>query len=220
MSTQHKVWKILSATCMITPPIILFKDSFYSIHTVQDDSMDPFLQRDDIVLIRKVDFLPHYRKHGMEIKDLQETKEDHNTNTKIDEETDRIKSQRMDIIGAGKAPSDALTFWSGPPHFLPGDVVAFKCPQVSFPAKIQMKRLVGLGGQRIRPIHSYHKIENIPPYSLWVENDNLSNEEDSRKFGAISKKLTLGQVECIIWPSSRWNKIERIRPAVGRAWWP
>jgi hypothetical protein len=72
---------------------------------------------------------------------------------------------------------------------------------------------------KIRPKDSYSKITNIPPYSIWVENDTKLDSGDSRIFGPVSKKLVLGQADYIIWPPSRWGKIDRKRPAVGRAWW-
>ena len=75
---------------------------------------------------------------------------------------------------------------------------------------------------KVRPKDSYSKIINIPPYSVWVENDNdsFTKSKDSRTFGALSKNLIIGQVDRIIWPPSRWSSVGNERPAIGRAWWP
>lgn len=79
---------------------------------------------------------------------------------------------------------------------------------------------VNANESKIRPRDSYNTIKNIPPYSVWVENDNEEYSCDSRKFGAVSKNLVVGQVDRIVWPISRWGRLDRERPAVGRAWWP
>lgn len=177
--------------------------------------MEPGLKKDDVVLVRKVDFFPFYQKSGLEIEDLEDAE---SNSPKIDEETDRIKTLRMNR-SVGRMPISQYTIWSSPPTSLPGDIVVFKNPQTFLPLEVEMKRLIGLGGQRIRPKDSYSKITNIPPYSIWVENDTKLDPGDSRIFGPVSKKLVLGQADYIIWPPSRWGKIDRKRPAVGRAWW-
>ena len=87
----------------------------------------------------------YYQKHGIEIQDLEMS----GTSPKIDEETDRIKSGRMDA-STGKHLVDQYTVWSSPPVCLPGDIVAFKNPETFSPVKVEAKRVVGLGGQRVR----------------------------------------------------------------------
>merc|ERR1740124_1421572 len=75
--------------------------------------------------------------------------------------------------------------------------------------------------RQVRSGHGhYNTIESIPPYSLWAEADNKEYSEESNNHGPISKKLLIGQAERIVWPLSRWKKIERIFPSAGKAWWP
>ena len=108
--------------------------------------MEPALKKNDVVLVRKVDFFPYYLKSGLGIEDL----EDADSNSpKIDEETDRIKALRVDR-SVGRMPISQYTIYSSPPNLLPGDIVAFKNPQTFLPLEIEMKRLIGLGGQRVR----------------------------------------------------------------------
>ena len=106
--------------------------------------MEPTFKQNDIVLVRKVDFFPHYHENGLNIKDLEMD----SNSARIDEETDRLKNMRMNT-SAGKAPIGEFTIWTTPPISLPGDIVAFKNPQSSSPIQIEMKRIVGLGGQRV-----------------------------------------------------------------------
>jgi signal peptidase I len=149
---RSNVNKILSATALSIPPVILFHDNFFAVYMVRNDSMEPTLKQNDIVLVRKVDFFPYYHKHGLEMKDLEIQ-----DSRRIDEETDRIKSMRMNA-SVGKPLIDEYTVWSSPPISLPGDIVAFKNPESFLPSRVEMKRIVGLGGQRVR------RISSIPLY--------------------------------------------------------
>ena len=124
-------------------------------------------------------------------------------------------------ISVGKNSVDAFTLWRSPPNALPGDLVLITNPNTFTPMKNHVRRLIGLPSQKVR---SFQKIETIPPYSIWVEGENKtqSNEDtgDSSLYGPVSKKLLIGQVQCIIWPPTRWGFVERIRPPSGRVWWP
>ena len=107
-----------------------------------------------------------------------------------------------------------------------------------------IKRVVGLGGQVVmvpssmRRFHSSSAKSNnnnnnssfrmdddtptsmriattyVPPYSLWVEGDNLANSYDSRnkEHGPVSKKLLVGIAEYILWPPTRWGGLQNIKP--------
>eukprot|EP00551_Chaetoceros_affinis_P004201 CAMPEP_0203662538 /NCGR_PEP_ID=MMETSP0090-20130426/475_1 /ASSEMBLY_ACC=CAM_ASM_001088 /TAXON_ID=426623 /ORGANISM="Chaetoceros affinis, Strain CCMP159" /LENGTH=150 /DNA_ID=CAMNT_0050525343 /DNA_START=19 /DNA_END=471 /DNA_ORIENTATION=+ len=145
--TTTSAHKILYGSLLSIPPIVLLRDTFYSTYTVKNDSMAPTLMRNDVVLVRKVDFFPYYRERGIDMEDL----ETDNGSPKIDEETDRVNSMLMEKM-IGKRPIDEYTIWSSPPTCLPGDVVAFKNPTTFSPVQIDMKRIVGLGGQRVRHI--------------------------------------------------------------------
>jgi signal peptidase I len=138
--------KIISAVVLTVPPVIFLHDKFYSTCTVKNDLMEPALKKDDVVLVRKFDFFPFYQKSGLEIEDLEDAE---SNGPKIDEETDRIKTLRMDR-SVGRMPISQYTIWSSPPTSLPGDIVVFKNPQTFLPFEVEMKRLIGLGGQRVR----------------------------------------------------------------------
>jgi hypothetical protein len=50
---------------------------------------------------------------------------------------------------------------------------------------------------------------SVPPYSLWVEGDNVQNSQDSRSknHGSVSKKLLVGIAEYVVWPPTRFGKL-------------
>jgi Signal peptidase, peptidase S26 len=73
---------------------------------------------------------------------------------------------------------------------------------------------------KLRPRSRFQRFEQIPPHHIWVEGDNAGDSEDSNHHGPISKKLMIGKAERIVWPPSRWNSIERVKPMAGKAWWP
>lgn len=143
--SQNNILKITRVTLLTIPPLVMFKDKFYSTYEVTDDSMEPTFKKNDILLVRKVTFFPFYHKHGINIEDLQ----NQNNNTKIDHETDRINMLRMDK-SVGKAPINEFTIWSTPTLSLPGDIIVYKNPHTFSPIKIDVSRIVGLGGQRVR----------------------------------------------------------------------
>ena len=199
--------KLLSASLLV-PPSIYFNDTFYMAYRVRGDSMEPALCDGDVVLIRKVDFLPRYFRNKFTVDDLLDDESD-----KLEEENDIQKALRMDA-SVGKSPGDNLTLWRSPPNVMPGDIIAFTNPEAQ--ENTEIKRLIGIGGQRIRPKAAYHSIEYLGPFSVWVESDKGADGYS----GTVSKKLLHGKVDCILWPPSRvGNTVER-RRSVGRAWWP
>jgi signal peptidase I len=170
--------------------------------------MSPILKRGDIVIIQRAELLPAYFQEKLTVNDLND-----DNSIKIDEQNDREKAIRIDEL-SGKASIDSLTLWRTPPLVMPGDIVAFKNPKET--NTVAFSRILGLGSQRIRPKSSLHKIERVNQYSLWVESDS---ETDGFN-GPISKKLLLGKVVKIIWPLSRKGDVPKLRPPLGRAWWP
>ena len=49
---------------------------------------------------------------------------------------------------------------------------------------------------------------SVPPYSIWVEDDNVSNSQDSQLHGPVSKKLLIGIAEYRVWPPWRVGKLD------------
>jgi len=196
------------SSALVIPPLIYFNDTFFSIQKVKNDDMVPDLKQGDLVLIQKGELLPAFFQPKITVNDLVDD------NDRLEEDIDRRKSLRMDAA-AGKAPIDNFTFWRSPPILMPGEVAVFINPQDM--GSVEIKRVVGLGGQRMRPKASLHKIEHVDPYSLWLESDTNGNSGFN---GSVSKKLLLGRAVRVMWPLERWKDITTKKPQIGRAWWP
>eukprot|EP01006_Ploeotia_vitrea_P032633 TRINITY_DN64814_c0_g4_i2.p1 TRINITY_DN64814_c0_g4~~TRINITY_DN64814_c0_g4_i2.p1 ORF type:complete len:319 (+),score=19.17 TRINITY_DN64814_c0_g4_i2:75-1031(+) len=69
-----------------------------------------------------------------------------------------------------------------------------------------VKRLVGLPGDKI--ISRKRGIIVVPPGHCWMAGDNPSRSEDSEVYGAIPIGCIRGVVSRVVWPLSRWGKIE------------
>ncbi|XP_020526185.1 mitochondrial inner membrane protease subunit 1 isoform X2 [Amborella trichopoda] len=90
-----------------------------------------------------------------------------------------------------------------------GDLVLLRSPEN--PRKVILKRVTGLEGDHIRYLSTEngHLGENIVPKGhVWVEGDNLSTSNDSRKFGAIPYGLLHGRIFFRIWPIDRFGLLE------------
>lgn len=95
-----------------------------------------------------------------------------------------------------------------PDAFQRGDVVVLRSP--SDPKKILIKRVVGIQGDIVepRPSSGYPKDHvRLPASHLWVEGDYV-HSLDSNDFGPVSSGLVMGKARLIVWPPSRWGKIE------------
>jgi len=137
-------------------PIALYANNkFYCIHTITTSSMEPSLQKGDVILIRKVDFLPYYQSSGLDMKHLENLQHTESNTDKsdrldslLDQETDRLKALKVDA-SVGRLPGNEWTLWREPPNSARGDVVAVQCPESLFPGRLNIARLVGLGSQRV-----------------------------------------------------------------------
>jgi signal peptidase I len=199
MTTMSASWlsRSLSAIALTLPVAVWASDSLYSVYKVKGKSMEPSLMDGDVVLVRRVDFLPIILPY---IHTQQEL-------------TTRARLLRAEGNG------EQALLLSRPPLVLPGDVVVFANPSRAFPSEPNIKRVVAVAGQVMRPQNRFRSLETIPRFNIWVEGDNMEKSEDSNTFGPVSKKLLMGQAERVVWPPSRWQRIERVPPSEGRAWW-
>lgn len=177
--------------------------------------MEPTLQNGDVLLVRKSDIYPN----AMWSKFMS-------TSTSFEEEGEHQNAMRVMAMDAqsGRPIGERLTGYSylKPPmiHQL-GSIVVFRAPDAEkYPSsEYRVKRVVGLGGQICRAIDNYHRIERVPPYSLWVEGDNTQESVDSRTYGAVCKNNVIGVADRIIFPPWRWGIIQCVTSAVPRSWW-
>lgn len=210
---SSKLNRALITVGTVSPIMFCFQDIFFSMHKVHGASMEPALQDGDVVLVRKADFFT-WRMISDEPLTFSELVEKSDVD-KLDEQNDRRNLARINaMLGSRRG-----ILWTRPCQPMKGDVILYKSPNHFHHSQLQMKRVIGLGGQRVRPADSFQKVETIPPSCVWIEGDNITDSIDSRSIGPISKKLIIGTVEYVIWPPSRWGAVKRERPPVGRAWW-
>ena len=135
--------RLLTSAAIFIPPSIYFLDNFYSIHVVKDNSMAPPLQKGDVVLVRKSDFLPYYfTPESYNVEDVD------GTNGSLDEE--KLDMWRGINLEEKVATHQVglFTMRKSPPFCLPGDIVAFLSPE-NCKHTVETARLVGMGGQRV-----------------------------------------------------------------------
>lgn len=205
--------------------------------------MEPALQDGDILLVRKADLFPHLDwKRWTSSSTSYEEEEAHQTAIRVIAHD----AQSGRPIGENNV---GYTYLHPPTIHQLGSVVVFRAPDADkYPSsEYRVKRVVGLGGQIVRPRENWHRIERVPSYALWVEGDNNGegsnkddeNEQDnssfsarssttintcgksidSRTYGPVCKNLVEGIAERIIWPPSRWGVVSSITPSVPRSWW-
>lgn len=206
--------------------------------------MEPALHDGDILLVRKADFFPHldWKRWTSSSYSSYEEEEAHQTAIRVIAHD----AQSGRPIGENNV---GYTYLHPPTIHQLGAVVVFRAPDADkYPAsEYRVKRVVGLGGQIVRPRENWHRVERVPSYALWVEGDNngegegkddeineqdtsssarISNTNntycksiDSRTYGPVCKNLVEGIAERIIWPPSRWGVVSSITPSVPRSWW-
>ena len=223
-SSSSRIIQALTSLTLTLPPIIFFRDNFYSLYQVTGSTMEPSLYDGDILLVRKSDIYPDRLWH-------------HWTSQTYDEGTEEAEEQQNALrVMALDAQCDrpighkqtAYTYLRPPSIYTPGCVVVFRAPNAEkYPmSEYRVKRVIGLGGQIVRNGSRHFELRRVPSYGLWVEGDNDEEEHesepksvDSRTFGAVSKNLLVGVAERVVWPPSRWGLIPCISAPVTRSWW-
>ncbi|KAK1735224.1 mitochondrial inner membrane protease subunit 2 [Skeletonema marinoi] len=237
-SSSSSLRRTLTSIALIVPPAKFISDTFYSLYRVQGSSMEPALQDGDVLLVRKADVFPHldWKRWTSSSSSSYEEEERHQTALRVIAQD----AQSGRPIGENNV---GYTYLHPPTIHQLGVVVVYRAPDAEkYPtSEYRVKRVVGLGGQIVRPRESWHRIERVPSFALWVEGDN--NEEDSKKddeeeasaikrsttnhgksidsrtYGPVCKNLVEGIAERIIWPPSRWGVVSSFTPSVPRSWW-
>lgn len=189
--------------------------------------MEPALRDGDVILVRRADFPRLHQWWRRRVESVAGDKGEKKEPTPREEEerrrdeVDLKKARRIarrDNVGAD-VDVDAAAVISRPVQLLPGDLVLFQSPRSSFPSRYNVKRVVAMGGQRVRAAGNLRTVEYVPGWGLWVEGDNAEESDDSGSYGALNGKMVVGKAERVLWPPSRWGPVERRRPRYGRTWW-
>ena len=162
--------------------------------------MEPALHDGEVVLVRKCESL-------LKLYDDDDQKE-------------RRNIRRYEYLQGLAAHVPRARIYEHPPTALPGHVVVYKNPETALNQQdLCVKRVVGLGGQWMR---TPFRLRSLPPFTLYVQGDNLANSRDSRQLGPISKNLLVGIAEYVVWPPTSIRRVRRQMPTdeKSRAFWP
>lgn len=100
--------------------------------------------------------------------------------------------------------------WSGRDSYRRGDVVVFRSP--GDPTVLMIKRVIGTEGDSVRTLpRCSDQYVQVPKGHVWVEGDS-SHSFDSSHFGPIPMALIQAQASHVIWPPTRWSRIESTYP--------
>mmetsp|Transcript_30530 Transcript_30530/g.62301 ORF Transcript_30530/g.62301 Transcript_30530/m.62301 type:complete len:257 (-) Transcript_30530:941-1711(-) len=252
-AASNSLRQYLVPIMLTLPPILFVRDNFYSLYRVKGSSMEPALKHGDVLLVRKADFYP--RRQWAQWAASPSSNFD-SYNQQCDKYHDHENALRAIALDAqSQRPiGDSITgytFLNPPTIYQLGSVVVFRAPDAEkYPSsEYRVKRVIGLGGQIVGPVDSFHRIVRIPPFGLWVEgcnreagdsgrvdnyvasseiekensfyrNSDMTSSIDSRNYGPVSKNLVIGVAERVVWPPSRCGTIERITSQRLTSWWP
>jgi hypothetical protein len=104
--------------------------------------MEPALKDGDVVLVRKADRFADSFDHDNNIDIMM------GSESADSRELERIVKRIRD---GSSYTEDCLSVIRRPPLVLPGHVVVFASPKAAFPSEHHLKRVVGVGGQKVRP---------------------------------------------------------------------
>uniref|UniRef100_A0A7S4MNR6 Mitochondrial inner membrane protease subunit n=1 Tax=Odontella aurita TaxID=265563 RepID=A0A7S4MNR6_9STRA len=239
---------LLSTLALTLPFAIYVRDDYCSAHVVRGSSMEPSLRDGDVVLVCRADLFPGFRRSWLETlwrrcaeavglaqeeegeREMTPREEEERRRDEIDLKKARRIARRDDVgISVGSGDGNELhdrgvfsAVATRPVTILPGDVILFRSPRYTFaPVRYDVKRVLGLGGQRVRTTSDLRSVEYVPSWGLWVEGDNREEGKsyDSGSYGPLNSKLMVGKAVRVLWPPSRWGEVTRKRPRYGRTWW-
>lgn len=135
----------------------------------------------------------------------------------VQEDEERARLRRFEQMQNGEVSPNGR-FYTCPPIALSGHWVICKDP-TTFPARLCLRRVIGVGGQWIRLNNSKSKNWGqrflcIPAHAL-----QWQGEEEAQ-----SRHLLVGVAEYIVWPPNRWQRIRRTDVTTEKgepiAFWP
>ncbi|CAL2042054.1 unnamed protein product [Caenorhabditis brenneri] len=89
----------------------------------------------------------------------------------------------------------------------PGTILSFISPRD--PYAVHIKRVTAVENQIVTPVSHPDWKTDIPKSHYWMEGDNPENRNDSNIYGPVSASLVKGRATHIIWPPSRWQRLQK-----------
>jgi len=87
-----------------------------------------------------------------------------------------------------------------------GDIVAITSPR-DFNTTF-VKRIIGVEGDYVRTPRYKHNQVHVPRGHCWIEGDNSRSSLDSNSFGPVSVGMITALTTHVVWPPSRWQKLQ------------
>ena len=91
-----------------------------------------------------------------------------------------------------------------------GEVVSLTSP--TNPDQKIIKRIIGLEGDTVKTLSYKNRYVKVPDGHCWVEGDHHGQSLDSNLFGPVSMGLIMAKASHIVWPPSRWQRLEAQLP--------
>jgi mitochondrial inner membrane protease subunit 2 len=85
-----------------------------------------------------------------------------------------------------------------------GDIVVLRSPESV--RQLVVKRLIGKDGDWVK--RRSGGLAHVPTGKIWVEGDNEDTSVDSDRFGPVPISLLQARASHIVWPPSRWCRLE------------
>ncbi|KAH9512383.1 hypothetical protein Btru_039365, partial [Bulinus truncatus] len=85
--------------------------------------------------------------------------------------------------------------------------VQFRSPKD--PSQWLIKRVVALEGDQVKADSCFEEVVDVPKGHCWVEGDNRRCSMDSNNFGPVSMGLITAKATHVIWPPSRWGRLDK-----------
>ncbi|KAH9512384.1 Mitochondrial inner membrane protease subunit 2 [Bulinus truncatus] len=77
------------------------------------------------------------------------------------------------------------------------------------PSQWLIKRVVALEGDQVKADSCFEEVVDVPKGHCWVEGDNRRCSMDSNNFGPVSMGLITAKATHVIWPPSRWGRLDK-----------
>ncbi|KAK7496198.1 hypothetical protein BaRGS_00012608, partial [Batillaria attramentaria] len=88
----------------------------------------------------------------------------------------------------------------------------------SNPSQRYIKRIVALEGDTVKTLSYKDTLVMVPSGHCWVEGDHHGRSVDSNFFGPVSTGLITGKASYIVWPPSRWGRLDVVAPDAERVY--
>uniref|UniRef100_UPI00358E7773 mitochondrial inner membrane protease subunit 2 isoform X1 n=2 Tax=Myxine glutinosa TaxID=7769 RepID=UPI00358E7773 len=92
-----------------------------------------------------------------------------------------------------------------------GEIISLMSPRN--PEQKMIKRVIALEGDIVRTMGYKNQYVKVPSGHCWIEGDHRGHSLDSNAFGPVSLGLMHARASHIVWPPSRWQRLQSFLPS-------